>query len=337
MDADQHGSRMIIMDNVGFHRSQEVTEMIEDSGHKGILQPAYTPAFNLCEKIFGHVKQIVRKKLSPDVNILDNHIHRTFDSVKHSTIRAYYRQVIEWMQVASTGRAVDLNHSSRQALEQAQEEDRMRNLSNQSNQASNTDEINNQSRQEANRSRILPNGRARPSRTATERNNARMLNREHRLADEQAGYEENPLEQHHFHEDQVELRHRRVDPLPERRTQRSVNRGRQRGNRRQSNPNRSSQTQPDTSLVDQVNEFAEDHYPIHPTGSQFDESQTQSQSIQQMNQFDQSQTQIASQSMLPPSQFADNSPYPLRLMNANDPSSYTMSPSMLYGNHPPLM
>lgn len=54
-------SHAIIMDNVGFHKSQTVQKLITSTGATLIYQPPYSPEFNPVEHMWSKLKSIIRK------------------------------------------------------------------------------------------------------------------------------------------------------------------------------------------------------------------------------------------------------------------------------------
>jgi transposase len=60
---DEHNinNAMIVMDNVGFHRSQDVREMMEIRGFEYKYLPTYSPYFNPIENVFAQWKIFVKR------------------------------------------------------------------------------------------------------------------------------------------------------------------------------------------------------------------------------------------------------------------------------------
>jgi transposase len=55
-----------VMDNVRFHRSEEVVTLIEAHGHFAVFLPPYSPFLNHIEELFNQWKQLIKKnKKSP--------------------------------------------------------------------------------------------------------------------------------------------------------------------------------------------------------------------------------------------------------------------------------
>jgi transposase len=55
--------KIIIMDNASFHKSPAIKKLIEDAGHRLMFLPPYSPTLNPQERIWGNLKQYIRKFL----------------------------------------------------------------------------------------------------------------------------------------------------------------------------------------------------------------------------------------------------------------------------------
>lgn len=65
------GSHVIIMDNVPFHKSQQIREAIEEKDHQLIFLPPYSPFMNPIENMFAKWKQSIRQaRPSNEVELL---------------------------------------------------------------------------------------------------------------------------------------------------------------------------------------------------------------------------------------------------------------------------
>ena len=52
------------MDNVNFHKSKNIIEIIEQSNNKVLFIPPYSPEFNPIEKLFSVFKNYINKKVN---------------------------------------------------------------------------------------------------------------------------------------------------------------------------------------------------------------------------------------------------------------------------------
>ena len=55
----------ILMDNVSFHKSDEIKDIIIESGNYYVYTPPYSPDFNPIEEIFSKLKSYIRKNVTP--------------------------------------------------------------------------------------------------------------------------------------------------------------------------------------------------------------------------------------------------------------------------------
>jgi transposase len=54
--------QVVVLDKLGAHRTQRVTELIEARGADLVFLPSYSPDMNPIEEAFGKIKQLVRKE-----------------------------------------------------------------------------------------------------------------------------------------------------------------------------------------------------------------------------------------------------------------------------------
>ncbi len=82
-------NKYILMDNVSFHRSKEIIEIIKKSGNEVLFIPPYSPQFNPIECVF-HIlksklradkKQINIKNINETINNIDTLYQKMY---KHS-------------------------------------------------------------------------------------------------------------------------------------------------------------------------------------------------------------------------------------------------------------
>jgi transposase len=57
----RHG-QYIIFDNVSFHKSQEIIDLIETTGAKVVFLPPYSPDLSPIEKMWSKIKEILKRK-----------------------------------------------------------------------------------------------------------------------------------------------------------------------------------------------------------------------------------------------------------------------------------
>ncbi len=73
------------MDNINFHHSKKVIEIIEKSNNKVLFIPPYSPEFNPIEKVFSVFKNYINKKVNCTTKFknLNFHIKNFFMETKN--------------------------------------------------------------------------------------------------------------------------------------------------------------------------------------------------------------------------------------------------------------
>ncbi len=73
---------IVIMDNLGSHKSATVRHLIRNAGAKLFLLPKYSPDLNPIEQVFAKLKHLLRKEAARTVDDLCNAIGKTLDAFK---------------------------------------------------------------------------------------------------------------------------------------------------------------------------------------------------------------------------------------------------------------
>ena len=84
----------ILMDNIRFHTSAEIKNIIIESGNYYVYTPPYSPDFNPIEEIFSKLKSYIRKNITPLtlVKNVDNVINSFIKTVDDFSM--YYNHVV---------------------------------------------------------------------------------------------------------------------------------------------------------------------------------------------------------------------------------------------------
>jgi len=82
--------RVVVMDNLGAHRSQRVRKLIEGRGCELVLLPPYSPDFSPIEEAFSKVKALLRKAKARRRGALVEAIGRALDAVSVEDARGYF-------------------------------------------------------------------------------------------------------------------------------------------------------------------------------------------------------------------------------------------------------
>lgn len=57
-----HRGQFVIFDNVGFHKSKDLIELIENAGARVVFLPPYSPDLSPIEKMWSKIKEILKRK-----------------------------------------------------------------------------------------------------------------------------------------------------------------------------------------------------------------------------------------------------------------------------------
>ena len=74
--------KVIVMDNVKFHKSKQVEEIITQSGAKLIYLPPYSPELNPIEEMWSKVKILLRKQAARTTEIFHKAIKYVFNAIE---------------------------------------------------------------------------------------------------------------------------------------------------------------------------------------------------------------------------------------------------------------
>lgn len=88
-------NKYILMDNVAFHKSKRIKDLVEESGNKILFIPPYSPDFNPIEEVFGELKSYLRRFINPI--IINKNIHKLLHkfSIKKINLEGYYRHAFD--------------------------------------------------------------------------------------------------------------------------------------------------------------------------------------------------------------------------------------------------
>ena len=88
-------NKYILMDNVSFHKSKRILELITKSNNKILFIPPYSPDFNPIEEVFAELKSFVRRYVTPNTINKDIHILLKKFSKKQINLEGYYRHAFD--------------------------------------------------------------------------------------------------------------------------------------------------------------------------------------------------------------------------------------------------
>lgn len=81
----------IIMDNVRFHRTQEVIAIIEAHGHNPVFLPPYSPFLDPIEELFHQWKSAIRRSVPTNEDDLYTAVHNCSERITADNCRNYIR------------------------------------------------------------------------------------------------------------------------------------------------------------------------------------------------------------------------------------------------------
>ena len=88
-------NKYILMDNVSFHKSKRIKELIEETNNKILFIPPYSPDFNPIEEVFSKMKAFIRKYINPiTINKNIYELLNKFSKIKIN-LEGYYRHAFD--------------------------------------------------------------------------------------------------------------------------------------------------------------------------------------------------------------------------------------------------
>ena len=82
--------RVVVMDNLGAHRSERIRELIEGRGCELLFLPPYSPDFSPIEEAFSKIKALLRKSQARSRGALVEAIGRALSAVTADDARGYF-------------------------------------------------------------------------------------------------------------------------------------------------------------------------------------------------------------------------------------------------------
>lgn len=81
---------VVVMDNISFHKSQRVSELIESVGARIIYLPPYHSELNPIEEMWSKVKTTLRKLAARDLRFFKKAIKCAFEKVSRSDLIGWF-------------------------------------------------------------------------------------------------------------------------------------------------------------------------------------------------------------------------------------------------------
>lgn len=91
--ADHIQGAYFVMDNVGFHRTDEIQQLIRAHGHVPVFLPPYSPFLNPIEELFNQWKTIIKRSQPTDEEQLYVQIHNASEAITQEHCQNYVRHM----------------------------------------------------------------------------------------------------------------------------------------------------------------------------------------------------------------------------------------------------
>lgn len=88
-----YGPSVLIMDNVPFHKSNTIRDVVEDNGHEILFLPPYSPFCNPIENMFSKWKQSIRQAAPSNEEELFQLINNVDNLISSEDCSSYYRHM----------------------------------------------------------------------------------------------------------------------------------------------------------------------------------------------------------------------------------------------------
>ena len=85
------GGKIVLLDNVAFHKTLPIQEAIESVGAKIKFLPPYSPDFSLIENMWSKIRTVLRKFSPRTFNEFKKAIKKAFASVSKTDLLSWFR------------------------------------------------------------------------------------------------------------------------------------------------------------------------------------------------------------------------------------------------------
>jgi len=82
---------IVVLDNLGSHRAQQVRRAILAAGAKLAFLPPYSPDFNPIEQVFAKVKHWLRMAQARSIDAIHHHVGRLVSAISQNECANYFR------------------------------------------------------------------------------------------------------------------------------------------------------------------------------------------------------------------------------------------------------
>ena len=88
---------LLVMDNVRFHKTDEVLNLIQSHGHNAVFLPPYSPFLNPIEEVFNQWKGLVKAKECSTEDELYDAVHNTSDEITAQNCLNYVKHMESYL------------------------------------------------------------------------------------------------------------------------------------------------------------------------------------------------------------------------------------------------
>jgi len=78
---------IVVMDNLSAHKNPRARALIEATGAQVLYLPPYSPEFNPIEKVWGKMKDVIRRLPSKTRELFDSAVAVAMDAISHQDLR----------------------------------------------------------------------------------------------------------------------------------------------------------------------------------------------------------------------------------------------------------
>ena len=97
LDQDGIKEAILVMDNVPFHRSIDVQEIVSRRGHNLVFLPPYSPFLNPIEEMFNQLKSLIIEAKSTTEDELYANVEGASSKITAENCRKYYEHMESYM------------------------------------------------------------------------------------------------------------------------------------------------------------------------------------------------------------------------------------------------
>ncbi|KRH92084.1 putative Mariner transposable element, partial [Pseudoloma neurophilia] len=90
-------NQIIVIDNVRFHHSSNIRELILRAGHRLLYLPPYSPFLNLIENLFSKRKEIIQQMAPNNEQDLFSAINTATTQISNQNCRGFYNNMLRYI------------------------------------------------------------------------------------------------------------------------------------------------------------------------------------------------------------------------------------------------